>query len=113
MLPALELAYNCARHIATSLSPLEVMIGKDPFRPRDLDFIDAFPPTLTPSMTKAFKMLAERAAAHIEEAKEQQKFYADKRRRNQEFIIGYKVCRSTRSMEARGASRFQYKFIGF
>ena len=57
-------------------------------------------------------MLVERAATHIEEAKEQQKFYADKGRRNQEFNIGDKVWIFTRFMAACGAPKFQYKFIG-
>ena len=39
-------------------------------------------------------------------------FYADKGRRNQEFNIRDKVWISTRYMAARGAQKFQYKFIG-
>ncbi|KAL8276028.1 hypothetical protein Esti_000144 [Eimeria stiedai] len=69
LLPALELACNCTRHSATGLSPFEVMLGENPLRPQDLHLVDVFPPTPTPPMTRAFRLLLDRASAHLEQAK--------------------------------------------
>ena len=95
LLPALELAYNCTPHSSTGLSPFEVMIGENPVRSQDLDVVESFPPLPAPQMTKAFRLLVDRAAAHLEQAKSQQKAYADKARRPLEFAPGDSVWVST------------------
>lgn len=112
LLPALELAYNCTPHSATGLSPFEVMIGENPVRSQDLDVVDQFPPTVTPPMTKAFRLLVDRAAAHLELAKNQQKAYADKSRRPLELSKGDMVWVSTRYMAPRGSRKFQQRYVG-
>lgn len=112
LLPALELAYNCSPHSATGLSPFEVMIGENPIRPQDLDLVDRFPPTTTPPMTKAFRALVDRAAAHLEQAKIQQKAFADASRRPLEFSVGDHVWVSTRYMVQRGSRVFAQRYVG-
>ncbi|KAL8453083.1 hypothetical protein Emag_002009 [Eimeria magna] len=112
LLPALELAYNCTSHSATGLSPFEIMLGENPLRPQDLDLVDVFPPTLTPPMTKAFRLLVDRASAHLEQAKRDQKAFADASRRPLEFSVGDLVWVSTRYMAARGCPKFQQRHIG-
>ena len=112
LLPALELAYNCTPHSATGLSPFEVMIGENPVRGQDLDVIETFPPTATPPMTKAFRLLVDRAAVHLEHAKNLQKAYADGSRRPLEFTIGDMVWVSTRHMVLSGNRKFQQRYVG-
>ena len=77
--------------------------------------IDLFPQQLyyeTPPMTKLFKLFVDRAATHIQRAKEQQKLYADAHRRPIEFQVGDKVWVSTRYMAPRGSPKFQQRYIG-
>ena len=112
LLPALELAYNCTPHSSTGLSPFEVMIGENPTRSQDLDVVEVFPPLPAPQMTKAFQVLVDRAAAHLEQAKCQQKAYADKSRRPLEFEVNDKVWVSTRYMAPSGNRKFQQRYIG-
>ena len=112
LLPALELAYNCTPHSSTGLSPFEVMIGENPVRSQDLDVVETFPPMPAPQMTKAFRLLVERAAAHLEHAKNLQKAYADKSRRPLEFAAGDHVWVSTRYMAPTGNRKFQPRYIG-
>ena len=112
LLPALELAYNCTPHSATGHSPFEIMIGENPLRTQDLDVVDTFPPIPTPQMTKAFRLLVDRAAAHLQHAKAQQKMYADEHRRPVEFAEGDKVWVSTRYLVLGGNRKFQQKYIG-
>ena len=112
LLPALELAYNCASHSATGLSPFEVMIGENPIRTQDLDLVDRLPPTVTPLMTKTFQALVERASAHLEHAKYLQKTYANASRRPLEFNVGDKVWISTKYMAPRGSPIFAQKYVG-
>ena len=112
LLPALELAYNCTPHSATGLSPFEVMIGENPVRTQDLDVIDSFPSLPAPQMTKAFRLLVDRAAVHLEQAKAQQKAYADQARRQLEFNEGDLVWVSTRYMALSGNRKFQQRYIG-
>ncbi|KAL8431879.1 hypothetical protein ACSSS7_004960 [Eimeria intestinalis] len=88
------------------------MLGKNPLRPQDLGLVDAFPPTLTPPMTKAFRLLVGRASAHLEQAKGDQKAFADASRRPLEFSAGDLVWVSTRYMAARGCPKFQQRHIG-
>ncbi|KAL8271640.1 hypothetical protein Esti_004445 [Eimeria stiedai] len=61
------------------------MLGENPIRPQDLDLIDVFPPTPTPPMTKAFRILVDQASAPLEQAKRNQKAFADASRRPLEF----------------------------
>lgn len=112
LLPALELAYNCTPHNATGLSPFEVMIGENPTRSQDLDVVETFPPMVSPMMTKAFRLLVDRAAAHLQHAKNLQKAYADDSRRPLEFATGDKVWLSTRHIAPRGNRKFQQRYIG-
>ncbi|KAL8436569.1 hypothetical protein ACSSS7_001601 [Eimeria intestinalis] len=83
------------------------MLGENPLRPQDLDLVDVFPPTLTPPMTKAFRLLVDRASAHLEQAKRDQKAFADASRRPLEFSAGDLVWVSTRYMAARGCPKVQ------
>ncbi|KAL8269844.1 hypothetical protein Esti_006228 [Eimeria stiedai] len=61
------------------------MLGENPLRPQDPDLVDVFPPTVTPPMTKAFQIFVDRASAHLELAKPDQKAFADVSRRPLEF----------------------------
>lgn len=112
LLPAAELAYNCTVHNSTGLTPFEVMIGENPLRACDLDIVDDLEPTISPPMTKLFQQLVDRAATHISQAQQQQKFYADQRRREVEFQPGEDVWLSTKFMQPRGSAKFQPRFIG-
>lgn len=67
------------------------MIGKNPARSQDLDVVETFPPAATPSMTKAFRLLVDRAAAHLEQGKTQQELYSNKSRRLLGFSPGNRV----------------------
>ena len=73
--------------------------------------MDRFPPTLTPPMTKAFRALVDRAA-HLEQAKLQQKAFADVSRRDLEFSVSDRVWVSTRCMAERGIAVFAQRYIG-
>ena len=112
LLPAQELAYNCASHSSTGLSPFEIMIGENPLRAHDLELADQLPHELTPPMTKAFRMLVDRASAHIEHAQQLQKAYADSKRRPEEFKVGDKVWLSTRYLNYTGCAKFRHRYIG-
>ena len=112
LLPALELAYNCSPHSATGLSSFEGMIGETPIRPQDLDLVDGFAPTVTPPMTKAFRALVGRAAAHLEQANLQQKAFADAFRRDLESSVGDRVWVFTRYMAQRGSAVFAQRYTG-
>ncbi|KAL8449732.1 hypothetical protein Emed_002987 [Eimeria media] len=57
LLPAIELACNCTTHSSTGLSPFKVMVGEIPLRASDLDVVDAFEPTVSPTMAKLFQQL--------------------------------------------------------
>ncbi|KAL8272044.1 hypothetical protein Esti_004031 [Eimeria stiedai] len=48
----------------------------------------SFPPTPTPPMTKAFRLLVDGASAHLEQAKRDQNAFADASRRPLEFSVG-------------------------
>lgn len=98
LLPALELAYNCAPHSSTELSPFEIMIGENPVTAENIDVISQLAPTLTPPMTKLLKALCCRAQAHIALAKHQQKLYADLHRREVEYEVGDKVWLDARHL---------------
>lgn len=91
LLPALELAYNSTPHSSTQLSPFEVMIGENPIRAQDLDVIADLEPLATPAMTRAFRVMVDRARANLLKAKRLQKHYADGKRREVEFAMGEKV----------------------
>ena len=52
--------------------------------------VDHLESIITPPMTKLFQQLVDRAGAHIARAKEQQKLYADKKRRQLRFEPGDK-----------------------
>ncbi|KAL8426924.1 hypothetical protein Efla_006008 [Eimeria flavescens] len=74
LLPAVELAYNWTTFTSTGPSSFEVMIRENPLRASDLDFVDAYEPTLTPPTTKLFQRLVDRAYANIIHAQAQQHF---------------------------------------
>ena len=112
LLPALELAYNCTTHSTTELSPFEVMIGENPLRAQDLDLVDQLEPMQSPPMTKLFQQLVDRASAHITRAKEQQKLYADKKRRPVQYQPGDKVWVSIKYFTPEGCPKFHPRFIG-
>ena len=112
LLPALELAYNCASHSSTGLSPFEIMIGENPLRAHDLELTETVTYELTPPMTKAFQMLVDRASAHIEHAQQLQKAYADSKRRPEEFAVGDKVWLSTRYLNYSGCPKFRHRYVG-
>ncbi|KAL8270298.1 hypothetical protein Esti_005776 [Eimeria stiedai] len=88
------------------------MLGENPLRPQDLNFFDVFPPALKPPITKAFRILVDRASAHLEQAKRDQKAFADASRRPLEFSVGGLVRVSTRYIAARGCPKFQQRHIG-
>ncbi|CDI82540.1 hypothetical protein EAH_00066880, partial [Eimeria acervulina] len=111
--PALELAYNTTSHSSTELSPFEVMIGENPLTAADLDVVGALSPTLTPSMTKLFRQLCDRAQSHILEAKGLQKHYADTYRRAMEYAVGDKVWLSSKHLPALNTCpKFEPRFRG-
>ncbi|KAL8272929.1 hypothetical protein Esti_003097 [Eimeria stiedai] len=112
LLPALQLAYTCTSRSATGLSPFELMLGENPLRPQGLDWIDVFPPTFTPPMNQAFRVLVDRASAHLEQANRNQKAFADASCRPLEFSVGDLVWVSTRHIAARGCPKFQQRHIG-
>ncbi|CDJ47536.1 hypothetical protein EBH_0073390 [Eimeria brunetti] len=113
LLPALELAHNTTSHSPTEHSPFEIMIGEKPLTAADLDFVGALAPTLTPSMTKPFRRLCDRAQGHILKAKWRQKYYADTRRRDMEHKVGDQVWLSSKHLPALNhCSKFEPKFCG-
>ncbi|CDJ41909.1 hypothetical protein ETH_00001345 [Eimeria tenella] len=67
------------------------MIGENPLTAANLDIVGALAPTLTLLMTKLFRQLCDRAQSHIQKAKWQQKYYADKKRRAVEYAVGDKL----------------------
>ncbi|KAL8273027.1 hypothetical protein Esti_003080 [Eimeria stiedai] len=88
------------------------MLDDNPLRPQDLYLVDVFPPTLTPPMTQDFRLLVDRASAHLELAKRDQKAFADASRRPLEFSVGDLVWDSTRYIAARGCAKCQQRHIG-
>ena len=63
-------------------------------------------------MRKAFRALTWRAAAHIQAAKQQQKTYADKKRKEVAYKVGENVWLSTKNLKLSGSPKFKPKFIG-
>jgi len=112
LLPAVELGYNCTSHSSTGKSPFEVMIGENPLRAQDLELWEQLTPITTPPMTRLFQMMVDRATAHIEQAQQDQKEVADRRRRHVEFQVGETVWVSTRHMLLAGCPKFKQRFIG-
>ncbi|KAL8273694.1 hypothetical protein Esti_002406 [Eimeria stiedai] len=112
ILPALELDNNCTTYFATGLSPFEVMLGENPLRRQDVDLVDVFPPTLTPPTTKPFRLLVDLASSHLEQAKQDQKAFADASRRPLDFFVGDLVWVPTRNIAARGCPKLQQRYIG-
>ncbi|KAL8428979.1 hypothetical protein ACSSS7_006863 [Eimeria intestinalis] len=88
------------------------MLGENPLCPLGLDLVDVFPPALTPPMTKAFRLLVDRASAQLEQAKRDQKAFADESRRPLELSAVDLVWVSTRHMAARGCPKLQQRHIG-
>ncbi|KAL8441365.1 hypothetical protein Emag_007238 [Eimeria magna] len=94
------------------LSPFEVMIGENPLRASDLDFVDNFDAAISPPMTKLFQQLVDRAAANILRAQAQQEHYADAHRQDVSFEVGDLVWVSTKFMQPRGTRKLQPQFVG-
>lgn len=111
-LPAAELAYNCAVHSSTRMTPFETMISENPLRAIDLELNKAMKPTVTPPMTQIFQRLVDRAAAHNLQAQAPQKHYADQKRKEAEFQVGKQVWVCSGFMKPRGFSKLQPRPIG-
>ncbi|KAL8424264.1 hypothetical protein Efla_002882 [Eimeria flavescens] len=94
------------------LCPFEVTLGENLLRPKDIDLVDVFPSTVTPPVTKAFTILGDRASAHLEHAKGDQKAFADASRRPLEFSVGDLVRISTLYIAPPGNSQFQQHHVG-
>ncbi|CDJ33164.1 uncharacterized protein EMH_0014970 [Eimeria mitis] len=105
LLPALELAYNTTSHSSTELSPFEIIIGQNPVTAADLDIVGNLAPTVTPPMTKIFQQLCDRAQSHIQNAKWQQKRYADAHRSDVHYKPGDKIWISSRHLAGLNQSR--------
>ncbi|KAL8271272.1 hypothetical protein Esti_004787 [Eimeria stiedai] len=65
LLPALELAYSCTSHFVTGLSSFEVMLSENTPRPQDLYLVEVFSPALTHPMSRALRILVDRATVHL------------------------------------------------
>ncbi|CDJ62483.1 hypothetical protein ENH_00016470 [Eimeria necatrix] len=104
LLPALELAYNTTSYSSTELSLYHTafsaastmlqcpQLGCSKKYSQLLTHRSrALATTLTPPMTKLFRQLCDRAQSHIQKAKWEQKYYADKKRRAVEYAVGDKL----------------------
>ncbi|KAL8273041.1 hypothetical protein Esti_003094 [Eimeria stiedai] len=61
LLPAVELAHACTTRSSTGPSPFKAMIGENPLRASDLDVVENFEPSVSPTMTKIFQPPVHRA----------------------------------------------------
>ena len=78
---------------------------------RTLGDVEKFPPTETPPMPKAFRVLVDRASSQLEQAQLQQKLYAESSRRPLEFSVSESVWLSTLYFAPRGSPKFQQRYV--
>ena len=88
------------------------MIGENPVRAIDLDIQPDLEPMLTPPLSKIFQTWVDKAGAHILQAQARQKYYADRKRKEEEYEVGEEVWLSTRFIKPDGNTKFQGRYIG-
>ena len=104
-----EFAYNNAKNATTKKTPFEVVYGYRPVTPLDISSGTTNVPAVDKKVVE-IKEVWEQARNAIEKAQENQKAYADRKRRDVEFEEGQLVYLSTKNL--RGYQKQDTTFIG-
>ena len=116
-LTAAELAYNTSLHASTGASPFFLNYGQHAHLPIDAA-LQGDRASNNPAAEERIKQLSEsveQAKAHLRQAQERQRHYADEKRRELTFAVGDSVLLSTEHLRLKNPDRSKKllgKFIG-
>ena len=117
LLPMAEYAYNNARHDSTGMTPFELNFGQHPMSHLLLQSRRDSSGGKVPAAGAFVSNMSQaihRAKEALKAARNRQKAYADRNRRDREFKVGEQVLLSTKNLKLKnpGSPKFLPRFVG-